>query len=846
MTNSNYTKRVNKHNDQSRKIPEAVVPSRKLGVEAVVRLLPPGYKDIYNDRSEIQNYNQPGSLFYGMSEKQVLDSIVNKAMELGLDPSVKKTFRIGSDIYKHWKDSRIKSGQGNEDTSEADAGTDNSSVEIEKYVHPLIKEHIEQLENEGAVFAFLNSTKTSLIISHPEYRAIFRRTLKIHSDEEGESETIDVVDSDFEILAYFDNLRIYQPIVPGRARKVEFDAISEINSAIHIGPATSKDAVNALEQQGLVMDKTHALDVFSKAIAAYIESGKAEQLTGKDTPGFFWHPSEGKVQVVGYELRDVTPEEIAQSLITLDRISSLFDKSLSRFSSVVKHSLSAPFSYVLRQMKLYPQHILLYGLTSTSKTALLLINHGIWGIWDLETHNHGFFISGAEADTPSRIGERLEQGTFTLVIDEGEGLFLKSDGRENVQVIGILKHALQSTVSRQTSDRGVFQALASVAIATNVKPPRGAAPILSRMATFESGSSEQIRISIKEKEKFQKLQNEIYPKLGAIGQFVASRVVKDPSILTVDFESFGETMLTEMYHYAGLKVPEWVIKRAEPTTVEDMDRDIKEEIRTFLYRTNLDAYAKNIGRTGILRTGPNGNDYPDYDEKTNVSALEKIETSIKSGLIPWQIFKNTKGLEQVILTTAFAKEASKIAGEAFNLQSIGELLGFEAKFVRTGKNTAWAIVANLNEYLKFLVPDVATESADSESKVREDLRALKTGNTLKKEPVSLDEHNPAEMSENLPGHSKVPHEDEPAAADLNHKKQEKTEPTMDPVLKLLIDCTYNSTKKYKTVTEIWSSSPDSSLEKKTVYDSLERLVKEGLVVKNGLSYASKDILEGRA
>lgn len=551
MTNSNYTKRVNKHSGQSHKASKAAVPSGKLSIEDVIKLLPFRDRTIYNNFKELENYQgSPESEFDGMSEKEALDKIVKKGLELGLDPSLKKIFREGSDIYKNWEKRRMKNSPGSEYASVNSAGIEikNPDVKLEDYVHPLAKENLEGLKEVGAVYMALNSAKTSLIISHPEYRAIFKRYLKIHSDPGSDTETIEVQDSDFEILAYMDNMKIHHPSIPGRARKVEFDAISNINNTInHVGPATNKDAVNALEQLGLVMDKTHALDTFSRVIAAYIESGKAEQLTGNDTPGFFLDHVSGTIQVIGYKLRPITREELAQALMALDRVAGLFSKSILRFSSVVKHSLSGPFSYVLRQKKIYPQHIMLYGITGTSKTALLLINHGIWGLWDPESSNHGFFTSGGEADTPSRLGERLEQGTFTIVIDEGEGLFLKSDGRENVPVIGILKHALQSTVSRQTSDRGVFQALASVAIATNVKPPRGAAPILSRMATFESGSSEQVHAGPGEKEKFQKLQNQIYPLLEPIGQYVASRVISDPSILTADFIAFGEEMLTEMY-----------------------------------------------------------------------------------------------------------------------------------------------------------------------------------------------------------------------------------------------------------------------------------------------------------
>jgi hypothetical protein len=353
------------------------------------------------------------------------------------------------------------------------------------------------------------------------------------------------------------------------------------------------------------------------------------------------------------------------------------------------------------------------------------------------------------------------------------------------------------------------------------------------MATFESGSSEQIRISPSEKEKFQKLQNQLYPLLEPIGQYVAARVVADPSILTADFEAFGEAMLTEMYQYAGMELPQWVKKSAAPTSIEDMDRDIKEEIRTFLYKVNLDAYAKNIGRTGILRTGPNGNDYPDYDEKTNVSAYEKIEISIKSGLISWQIFKDTTGIETVTLTTAFAKEISRIVGEAYNLQSIGNMLAFKYKVSRIGSSSGTTLVTPLGQYMKFLIPEFEDKdpeeqsedkqgkpSEDNPMKIREDLRDLKQSAGPKEEV-----DNGIQEAE---------------SGDL------KGTVSTDPILQLLIDCTYNSSKKFKTVTEIWKSSPDPSLEQKTVHSSLERLVKEGIVLKNGAGYAARIVVEGKA
>ena len=180
MTNSNYTKRVNKHSGQSHKASKAAVPSGKLSIEDVIKLLPFRDRTIYNNFKELENYQgSPESEFDGMSEKEALDKIVKKGLELGLDPSLKKIFREGSDIYKNWEKRRMKNSPGSEYASVNSAGIEikNPDVKLEDYVHPLAKENLEGLKEVGAVYMALNSAKTSLIISHPEYRAIFKRYL---------------------------------------------------------------------------------------------------------------------------------------------------------------------------------------------------------------------------------------------------------------------------------------------------------------------------------------------------------------------------------------------------------------------------------------------------------------------------------------------------------------------------------------------------------------------------------------------------------------------------------------------------------------------------------------------
>lgn len=86
MPKADINKEIIKGNAVSRKTGKTASSSNdSLTIEEVIVKLPPGFSAVYRDRGEIQNYNQPGSLFHGLNEKAILDKITEKAIEIGLD-----------------------------------------------------------------------------------------------------------------------------------------------------------------------------------------------------------------------------------------------------------------------------------------------------------------------------------------------------------------------------------------------------------------------------------------------------------------------------------------------------------------------------------------------------------------------------------------------------------------------------------------------------------------------------------------------------------------------------------------------------------------------------------------
>ena len=71
-------------------------------VVEIANAMPYYLKDAYFDRAEIQNY-RTGSYFDGLSEKQILDRMVEEAYKLGLPKELEKEFRRNSDIFRGWQ-----------------------------------------------------------------------------------------------------------------------------------------------------------------------------------------------------------------------------------------------------------------------------------------------------------------------------------------------------------------------------------------------------------------------------------------------------------------------------------------------------------------------------------------------------------------------------------------------------------------------------------------------------------------------------------------------------------------------------------------------------------------------
>lgn len=250
MPKADINKEVIKSNEIYGKTSKATGSSNdSLTIEEVIKKLPPGFSAVYRDRGEIQNYNQPGSLFHGLNEKTILDKITGKAIEIGLDIKQKIAFRRGSDIYEKWMEQKNHNAEKvKEDASEN--VTNAPSAKIVQFINPLLDDHLESLKLNKFVYKTMsvNEKWARLVVADPNNNSIYFQNLKITSDDRGETESLNVINEDIIIDAFFENVIIHEQRIPGISdlpRKIEFNATSgALKLPIHIGPCSDKDAIS--------------------------------------------------------------------------------------------------------------------------------------------------------------------------------------------------------------------------------------------------------------------------------------------------------------------------------------------------------------------------------------------------------------------------------------------------------------------------------------------------------------------------------------------------------------------------------------------------------------------------
>lgn len=491
-------------------------------------------------------------------------------------------------------------------------------------------------------------------------------------------------------LAYFSisDLVEYPPIS-------EFKSVSMFSFTIKtmdgtkrkIKPASLDEIVGELKTLGLFVQTNRAMDVLNNAINALKNNGLYKKEDKSPYPGFYI--LDGKfVSTKFHELPN--KEQMAKALSIFNDFGKHYGDFAPKLGYIAHWMLMAPFSFSIKQngygTKL--NNLFLYGTTRTGKSTIAKLACFIW-----ERNIDQQVISGSHVHSPYQYGRAISQSSYPMIIDEGEKLF------NSTELSSLIKTATHVTSARSRynshlSREEEIMALSLSIITSNFnKPNDGALSARMDVLNYTSGDIRSKEKRTEFQKKFQPdVQNGPLKILRYIGNYVASQITTDPSLLEEDWLKVSKTMWKEMYAHAGIEMPDWMINISTPESVEEGFEDEKA-----YYESNIKAL--------ILRNSK-ASEYDSKKEvyKHHITSKEKAEDVILMSREPWIHYHKPvtgpdAGKEFVWIEKAIETDLKREKSINIQLDRIAELLGGKVLRKTVNGKKRYVAVFDYGEFL---------------------------------------------------------------------------------------------------------------------------------------------------
>ncbi|MBZ2166987.1 hypothetical protein [Methanobacterium spitsbergense] len=560
-----------------------------------------------------------------------------------------------------------------------------------KVIHKIQKEVqtiIELPKHHNMVVGSLGSD--TLVVVDPRQKIVYYETVIIKNDN-------DYSKQKKVIEAYPSEVIVYDSPLAEEPRKFEIKWESKVKkSVLTTGPDLLEDIKNDLIRDGYVTANRLINDILPALMNTYIRQDLAEIKTDIETPGFFHNPSTNEIIGVNYDLTGSVHEELKQGLEILNDLVKYYTGNETKLATIFKWGLISPFIYSKKQQGNWTPWPYLYGKAKSGKTTLGQMVLYMWGEPDQNND-----LTGSGFDTVARVGGKISQSTFPIVVNEPAGAF------QRVSVTEMLKGAIERTISRGRYEGRRFTNIPSfnpVVLTANTFVPDDDA-LIRRLLVINFTHNE--KKSDKEIEAFEtEWQTKNHKKckfnlLKPISQAAALEYTSDSTLWDLDWKELADILIKRIYADVNMEVPGWLYNWSKSESMEDMDEEHREDIRIFL----LDQINRAYGRVQVLDPETGATKLDDYNE--NLKGVnkfkEKVWTVLNERLIAWMIPIEQKNTKYVCFTIGFKKEIHHELKVCQPLKGLAELMGWKYTKVRLPKDQK-VIKIQMDKFMNFLYP----------------------------------------------------------------------------------------------------------------------------------------------
>jgi hypothetical protein len=342
-----------------------------------------------------------------------------------------------------------------------------------------------------------------------------------------------------------------------------------------------------------VMQKVHhgrlIDDCFSLLITAFGTMQKIDLDVSIESEGFYL--INGRVVETGPSRTASSTSEVKDCIELLNKLASNW-KTKGAFSMGIKHSVVAPFSFILKQQNNWIRWLWYYGPPNTGKNMLIIAFLAVW-----EKDRLPYISHFPAINSEYKFGEFLSRTTHPQFVDEAKGLRLKTS-----EIIReMMKIAVPSTVARakgigntRSTKLTEIPALSYIYWAGNAPPPADEA-LNKRLDLIKMLSVDIHPRDSPEAKKYEVWFNQEKYKLAALGNFVAEYVkgMQDPEIFKMPPLELARKLLVEFYKAGGVdQGPAWIDENVEADSMEEAREDIRLKIRAYILTTINNTYQR--------------------------------------------------------------------------------------------------------------------------------------------------------------------------------------------------------------------------------------------------------------
>ena len=559
-----------------------------------------------------------------------------------------------------------------------------------------LKTIIEPRKYNGTVEGKIDDNTN--IITNFNFKQVLQEKVTFKRNGESDSKFTPVIEAVPRELIVYDPLLLDQP----RSFKITWTSqFSDKNftTAGEGNGATINDITNYLIDAGYSHNPRLVNGAVSCMINSMIEAGLATVKQDIDNPGVYYNVEDDTVTVIKKSLRVPTREEMAQTARVLYELVPYYKGHEATLATVLKWCLMAEFSYAMKQAGNDMNWLYLKGTSKSGKTTLSRIGLFIYGVPDTKVND----IGGSSVDTVARLGAIVSRSCDPVIVNEPASVFNRKSTNE------MIKLCVQSTTARSKyigNNYKSIPAFAPILFTANMYLPEDDA-IINRMHVI-TFSYNQRKSDFEKKEfefKFHVKAAQISPlkSLNYLGEYAIQHIVKTPGLLLDNWRETADHIITSFYSDMGAEVPEWLMLWEESETISDLDDSQREDIRNFFVSEFNDARKK------VKIYGESTTATLDTEEATTSDDFTDVNWGIVNNrMLSWAIpFTSRRGTKYICLTQGLRKSLGDKLDYCDDLKGISELLGWDYKNTRFGKNSQMKVIKiRFDEFMEFLYPNI--------------------------------------------------------------------------------------------------------------------------------------------